>query len=128
MSDDATLVVELLTEELPPKALPRLGEAFAEGIAAGLKSRSYLDPQSAITAFATPRRLAVAITKVSGVAPDAEVIDKLMPAKVARDASGQPSEALKKKLGGLGRAGLATATLDARVGPDRVVEFHLTPP
>jgi len=120
MSDDATLVVELLTEELPPKALPRLGEAFAEGIAAGLKSRSYLDPQSAITAFATPRRLAVAITKVSGVAPDAEVIDKLMPAKVARDASGQPSEALKKKLAGLGRAGLATATLDARVGPDHV--------
>jgi len=120
MSDIATLVVELLTEELPPKALPRLGEAFAEGIAAGLKSRSYLDPQSAITAFATPRRLAVAITKVSGVAPDAEVIDKLMPAKVARDASGQPSEALKKKLAGLGRAGLATATLDARVGPDHV--------
>ena len=120
MSDIATLVVELLTEELPPKALPRLGEAFAEGIAAGLKSRSYLDPQSAITAFATPRRLSVAITKVSGVAPDAEVIDKLMPAKVARDASGQPSEALKKKLAGLGRAGLATATLDARDGPDHV--------
>ena len=35
----ATLLVELLTEELPPKALPKLGQAFADGIAAGLRTR-----------------------------------------------------------------------------------------
>ena len=50
------------------------------------------------------------------VAPDAEVIEKLMPLKVARDASGQPSEALKRKLAGLGRPELATASLDADPG------------
>jgi glycyl-tRNA synthetase beta chain len=57
---------------------------------------------------------------VRDVAPDAEVIDKLMPVKVARDASGQPSEALKRKLAGLGRADLATASLDASSGPDKI--------
>ncbi len=120
MSMTATLVVELFTEELPPKALNRLGEAFAEGIGAGLRNRGYLTPASAVAPYATPRRLAVTVTKVGAVAPDAEVIDKLMPVKVARDASGQPSEAYKKKLAGLGRPGLATATLDAEDGPDRI--------
>ncbi len=57
----ATLLVELFAEELPPKALKKLGESFAEGIAAGLASRSFLDAGSRITGFATPRRLAVSI-------------------------------------------------------------------
>ena len=118
MSD--TLVVELLTEELPPKALPRLGEAFAAGIEAGLRERGFLDAASRMTPYATPRRLAVAITHVRPIASDSEVTDKLMPAKVARDALGQPSEALKKKLAGLGRAHLATGSLDAADGPDRI--------
>lgn len=118
MSD--TLVVELLTEELPPKALPRLGEAFATGIEAGLRERGFLETGSRTTSYATPRRLAVSITHVRPVAPDSEVRDKLMPAKVARDALGQPSEALKKKLSGLGRAHLATASLDAVDGPDQI--------
>jgi glycyl-tRNA synthetase beta chain len=113
-----TLVVELVTEELPPKALRRLGDAFAEGVASGLKARGYLDPGSAVTPFATPRRLAVAITKVGTVAPDTEVIDKLMPAKVAFDASGKPSEAYRKKLGGLGRPELADVPVNATSGPD----------
>ena len=54
-----TLLVELLTEELPPKALAKLGAAFANGIATGLKSRDFLDADSSVTAFASPRRLAV---------------------------------------------------------------------
>ncbi len=120
MSHPATLAVELLTEELPPKALRRLGQSFADGIVAGLRARGFLAPESSIAPFATPRRLAVAITNVMAVAPDTEVVDKLMPVKVARDASGQPSEALKRKLAGLGRPGLATATLDAQDGPDRI--------
>jgi glycyl-tRNA synthetase beta chain len=115
-----TLVVELLTEELPPKALPRLGEAFAAGVEAGLRERGFLDEKSRVKSYATPRRLAVAITGVRPVAPDSELTDKLMPAKVARDALGQPSEALKKKLAGLGRAHLATGSLDAAEGPDRI--------
>jgi glycyl-tRNA synthetase beta chain len=115
-----TLVVELLTEELPPKALRQLAEAFAAGIEAGLRARGFLDEASRAKSYATPRRLAVAITHVRPVAPDSEVTDKLMPAKVARDALGQPSDALKKKLAGIGRAHLATGSLDAADGPDRI--------
>jgi glycyl-tRNA synthetase beta chain len=114
-----TLVVELFTEELPPKALKRLGEAFATGIESGLRERGFLDPESVATSYATPRRLAVAVTYVRPVAPDAEVIAKLMPARAARDASGI-TEAFRKKMTGLGRPHLATASLDATDGPDRV--------
>jgi len=115
-----TLLVELFAEELPPKALKKLGEAFADGLAAHLASRDLLGPASRIVGYATPRRLAVSITDVLAVAPDAEVVDKLMPVKVARDATGQPSTALQKKLGALGRSHLATSTLDAVDGPDRI--------
>jgi glycyl-tRNA synthetase beta chain len=115
-----TLLVELVTEELPPKALKALGEAFAAGIEGALRERGFLEPESIAKAYATPRRLAVTVTEVRSVAPDAEITDKLMPAKVARDASGMITEAFKKKLAGLGRPHLATPSLDATDGPDRV--------
>jgi glycyl-tRNA synthetase beta chain len=115
-----TLLVELVTEELPPKALKALGEAFAAGIEGGLRKRGFLEPESIAKAYATPRRLAVTVTEVRSVAPDAEMTDKLMPAKVARDASGMITEAFKKKLAGLGRPHLATPSLDATDGTDRV--------
>ncbi|HEY5863597.1 MAG TPA: glycine--tRNA ligase subunit beta [Casimicrobiaceae bacterium] len=120
MSAVATLVIELFTEELPPKALKALGAAFADGVASGLRTRGFLDEAATITPYATPRRLAVAITQVRSVAPDAENVDKLMPAKVALDAGGQVSQALVKKLTGLGRAHLATPALDAVDGADRI--------
>jgi len=115
-----TLTVELLTEELPPRALKTLGEAFADGLAAGLAARGFLEDGAIATRFATPRRLAVTITRVRPVAPDAEVMEKLMPARVALDADGRPSQAFAKKMAGLSRAHLVTATLDASDGPDRV--------
>ena len=114
-----TLLVELLTEELPPKALKAMSESFAASVEMGLRSRGFLETESVATGYATPRRLAVTVTGVRPVAPDAEIIDKLMPARVARDASG-PTEAYKRKLAGLGRPHLATASLDAVDGPDRV--------
>ncbi len=116
----ATLLVELFTEELPPKALKSLGAAFADGLAAGLAQRGYLSGSSRTAPYSTPRRLAVAITEVRAVAPDAEIVDKLMPARVAFDARGEPTAALQKKLAGLGRAQLATRIADAAEGPDRV--------
>ena len=115
----ATLVVEIVTEELPPKALKALGAAFANTLAAKLRDGGVLSDTSAVTPYATPRRLAVAISRVRAVAPDSEVIDKLMPAKVAFDANGQPSQALVKKLTALGRGHLATASPEASDGPDR---------
>ena len=100
-----TLLVELLTEELPPKALARLGEAFANGINAGLQARGFLDTGALATAYATPRRLAVSITQVRAVSPDKTVREKVLPVAVALDAAGNASAPLLKKL-----AALATAT------------------
>ncbi len=119
MSTEA-LLIELLTEELPPKALKALGEAFAAGIAEGLRSRGYLGAGSVITPYATPRRLAVTISGVAPIAPDAPIEERLMPVKVAYDATGAASPALAKKLAALGRPALATNKGAPSEGPDRL--------
>jgi glycyl-tRNA synthetase beta chain len=97
-----TLLVELLTEELPPKALKRLGEAFAEGIGSGLRERGFLSADSKMTVFATPRRLAVTVSDVNAKSPDQPVRQKILPVSVAFDAAGNPTPALEKRLAGLG--------------------------
>jgi glycyl-tRNA synthetase beta chain len=93
-----TLLVELLTEELPPKALAKLGNAFANGVVAGLTARDFLDAGAIATTFASPRRLAVTITHVRSVSPDKTMRDKVLPVSVALDADGNPSAPLLKKL------------------------------
>ena len=93
-----TLLVELRTEELPPKALAKLGEVFAAGVHAGLADRNLVLAGGEFKWFATPRRLAVQIPQVLAVAPDAKVHEKIMPVSVALDAAGNPSPALLKKL------------------------------
>jgi glycyl-tRNA synthetase beta chain len=93
-----TLLVELFTEELPPKALKKLGDAFASGIRAGLSSRGLVDANTAVEMFATPRRLAVRIVNVLSVAADRTESKKLMPAKVAFDANGNATPVLQKRL------------------------------
>lgn len=98
----ATLLVELLTEELPPKALARLGDAFAEGIAQRLAARDLIEGDLSFERFATPRRLAVTIKNVRGVAPEKQVREKVLPVSVALDANGQPTAPLAKKLAALG--------------------------
>ncbi|MCA3034634.1 MAG: glycine--tRNA ligase subunit beta, partial [Rhodocyclaceae bacterium] len=92
------LLVELFTEELPPKALKKLGDAFASGIHAGLVSRGLVAVDANVEMFATPRRLAVRIADVSGIAADRSEAKKLMPVKVAFDAAGNPTPALQKRL------------------------------
>jgi glycyl-tRNA synthetase beta chain len=119
MDGTKTLTVELLTEELPPKALRRLGEVFAGTLVAGLAERGFLAAEAASTPYATPRRLAVSVTRVLAVAPDAQVRTKLMPAKVAF-AAGEATPAYRKKLESLGRAALADRPLPAEDGPDRL--------
>jgi glycyl-tRNA synthetase beta chain len=93
-----TLLVELRTEELPPKALARLGEVFAAGVHAGLADRNLVKAGGDYKWFATPRRLAIQVPAVLAEAPDAKVHEKIMPVSVALDASGNPSPALLKKL------------------------------
>lgn len=94
----ANLLVELFTEELPPKALKKLGDAFAKSIAEGLKTRALVDDISNIRMYATPRRLAVSIAAVRAVAPDQSFVEKLMPVAVGLDKEGKASPALVKKL------------------------------
>ncbi len=93
-----SLLVELLTEELPPKALARFGEVFSAGVFAGLVQKKLVAANVAYQWYATPRRLAVLIPHVLSVAPDQEVEEKLMPVSVAIGADGQPTPALIKKL------------------------------
>jgi len=96
------LLVELLVEELPPKALKKLGESFAEGLTASLKVQGLVSAKSASTPFASPRRLAVRVDNVVAKADDKPVSQKLMPVSVGLDASGQATPALLKKLAALG--------------------------
>ena len=98
----ATLLVELLTEELPPKALARLGDAFAEGIAQRLAARDLIEGELSFERYATPRRLAVTIKNVRNVAPERHVREKVLPVSVALDKDGQPTAPLAKKLAALG--------------------------
>src|SRR6201996_1652535 len=98
----ATLLVELLTEELPPKALARLGDAFAEGIAQRLVARDLIDGELSFERYATPRRLALTIKNVRSVAPEKHVREKVLPVSVALDKDGQPTAPLAKKLAALG--------------------------
>jgi glycyl-tRNA synthetase beta chain len=107
-----TLLVELQTEELPPKALVKLGAAFAAGIENGLKARDFLEPGAVATAYTTPRRLAVSITNVRGTSPDKTIREKVLPVTVALDKDGNPSAPLAKKLAALGFPDLSVADLE----------------
>ena len=96
------LLVELFVEELPPKVLKKLGDAFAGVMFDQLKAQGLTTAGSTLTAFASPRRLAAHITYVLPQAPDKAVSQKLMPVAVGLDASGNPTPALLKKLIALG--------------------------
>ena len=96
------LLVELFVEELPPKALKKLGEAFSTELFEQLKAQGLLDEGSRVTAYASPRRLAAHISQVWLKAADKPVQQKLMPVSVGLDAQGQATPALLKKLRALG--------------------------
>ena len=123
MSNHAhSLLVELRVEELPPKALRRLGEAFAAGLLEGLKSRGLTSEHSVVTGYATPRRLAAHVSAVPAVAADQEEVRKIMPVSVAFDAASKPTIALRKAMAKLGREGLVDLLPDAWDGPDHLYE------
>ena len=102
MNANANLLVELFVEELPPKALKKLGDAFAGVLAEQLRAQGLAGADAKVTAYASPRRLAAHITDVAAKAADQAVRQKLMPVAVGLDAQGQPTPALRKKLQGLG--------------------------
>ena len=104
-ADVRPLLVELQVEELPPKALARLGAAFADAIVAGLRAESLVGDGVPVVPFASPRRLAVRIDAVAARAADRSVSHKLMPTSVGFSTAGEATPALAKKLAALG-AGL----------------------
>lgn len=111
MNASQNLLVELFVEELPPKALKKLGDAFAGVLFEQLKTQGLTAADSALTAFASPRRLAAHVTAVAAQAVDKAVSQKLMPVAVGLDASGNATPALLKKLQALGADASAVAGL-----------------
>ena len=109
-----SLLVELQTEELPPKALEKMGIAFAQGIAKVLKQHHLIDDKALITEYATPRRLAVHITSVLAQAADQAFSEKLMPTKVGVDAQGTITAPLKKRLDSKGLGHLTLTDLEIK--------------
>ena len=96
------LLVELFVEELPPKALNKLGAAFSGVLAEQLKAQGLAAADAVVTAFASPRRLAAHVTGVLAQGADKAVQQKLMPVAVGLDAAGNATPALLKKLQALG--------------------------
>ncbi|MFN3750615.1 MAG: glycine--tRNA ligase subunit beta [Thiobacillus sp.] len=105
------LLVELFTEELPPRALKKLGEAFAAALAESLVAQGLADANAAVANFASPRRLGAHVANVLARAADKPVSTKLMPVSVGLDATGQPTPALLKRLAALGADESAASTL-----------------
>ena len=89
-----TLLIELLTEELPPKALNNLGNHFAQSIAEGLEKAQLIDGTTQYTAYASPRRLAVSVANVKPVQADQHVVRKGV-SVAAGMKDGMPTKALE---------------------------------
>lgn len=121
----APLLLELLTEELPPKSLKKLGLSFSDGITQSLKNQGLLSDTSVTTSFATPRRLAVHISDVLVKAPDRRAQEKLLPVSIALDSSGQATAPLLKKLSSLGYPDTPISALEKQ-GIDKSETFYLT--
>ncbi len=124
-----TLLVELLTEELPPKALTKLGDAFATAMVNGLSTRAFLDEAATHVTYATPRRLAVQISGVRAQSPDKKIREKVLPVTVALDKDGKPAAPLIKKLAALavqaGRDSIALEELE-RASDGKADSFYFS--
>jgi glycyl-tRNA synthetase beta chain len=99
---NAPLLIELFTEELPPKALKKLGESFSQTLLSQLQNLGLASSNSKVTAYAAPRRLGARITDIAARAADKSLLQKLMPVSVGLDATGNATPALTKKLLSLG--------------------------
>jgi glycyl-tRNA synthetase beta chain len=92
-SSTADCLIEILTEEMPPKSLKSLAIHFAEGMREGLEKASLTF--SEVKYFATPRRLAVLVTQLANQAPTQSIERKGPAWDKAFDAEGNPTQATK---------------------------------
>ena len=107
--NDPSLLIELGTEELPPKALDELSVAFAKGICAGLTKRGIAADVTNAKPYCSPRRLAVWIPKVAAAQPDRQQERRGPAVNAGLDANGQPTKAL---IGFAQSCGVDTAQLE----------------
>ena len=112
------LLVELQTEELPPKALDTLSKAFGNEIAKSLAAQHLTEAGSVATCYGTLRRLAVHITNVLDHSADEPFSKKLMPKAIGLDAEGKPAAPLLKKLQALGLGADAKLVTKTEGGKD----------
>jgi glycyl-tRNA synthetase beta chain len=113
------LLIELLTEELPPDSLETLSHQFGEAIASELISRN-LVTKSDFQTYATPRRIAVNIKSVIDEAEDEEKLIKLMPYSVGFDENNKPTQPLLKKISSIDEA---IKTEDLEIKEDKGQKF-----
>lgn len=107
-----SLLVELFTEELPPKALKNLGDAFSSLLSEHLRAEGHLSASSVVSSFASPRRLACHITDVSAKSADKEENARLLPVNIGLDSSGKPTPPLLKKLASIGIENIDASQLE----------------
>jgi glycyl-tRNA synthetase beta chain len=101
-TNDASLLIEIGTEELPPSSLDELATAFATGVRDGLAKRNVAFDGDNAKVYASPRRLAVLVPRVAKMQPDSTEEVFGPPLSVGRDANGEPTKALQgfaKKVG-----------------------------
>jgi len=119
VSERADLLVEIGTEELPPRSLADLEKAFADGIVGRLAARELAHGE--VRSFATPRRLAVYVRGVATVQPARELEKRGPPADRAFDAEGRPTRAAE----GFARScGVAVEDLETRDTAQGRYLFH----
>jgi glycyl-tRNA synthetase beta chain len=124
VSQTNPLLVELFTEELPPKSLKKLGDAFSENLFKKLVSLGLVSKDEKYRSFASPRRLAILIDAVKNSAPDLLVKEKLLPVSIALTADGQASAPLLKKLNSFGLGDLSIESL-MRIGEGKNEAFYV---
>ena len=113
-------LVEIGTEELPPRSLGELSRAFAEGIASGLDGLGVAHGQ--VEAFATPRRLTVRVRRVAARQADQEIRRQGPAVSAAFDTAGQPTRAA---LGFAAACGTRVDALRRADGPKGPVLLHV---
>lgn len=124
MSQD--FIIEVGTEELPPKAMPRLAQDFLNGIEKGLVDAEIFPGKGNIVWYAAPRRLAVMVSNLTEQQPE-QTIERIGPnVKAAYSADGNPTKALEgfARSCGVDVDQLSTTT----VGKDEKIFFSTTKP
>ena len=124
LAQSDSLLIEIFTEELPPKSLKKLGEAFRDGMHDSLKAFNLVGPNASVSGFATPRRLGVLITDILDKAPNYQIREKLLPVSIAFDQHGNPTAPLLKKLSALGYPHADISSLE-KSGQDKNETLYL---